>query len=130
MCLTKMGTYCFRTTSEIHNMSAPIGRLQPCGRRLLLAPDGKSWHRNKMGCYRRVNCRGSHVTGEDDHGGRTAEENEANGARLGALAIAAARVGGQTACQRSVGRPGVRVQRRTVQRSLTWKSKFSPSRYT
>ena len=33
-------------------------------------------------------------------------------------------------CQRSAGRPRVRVQRRTVQRSSTWKSKVSPSRYT
>ena len=48
----------------------------------LMAPGGKSWHRNTMGSDRRVNCRGSHVTGEVDHGGRTVEENAATGLAL------------------------------------------------
>jgi len=30
----------------------------------LMAPGGKSWHRNTMGSDRRVNCRGSHITGK------------------------------------------------------------------
>ena len=61
MCLAKMGTYCFRTASEIHNMGTPIGRLQPCGRRLLLAHGGKFRQCKNFDSYLRVKRRGERV---------------------------------------------------------------------